>query len=427
MECLDSDAHSPDCPPNASEPNSSPLELHDSLFDVGDPRLPSCSFDSSSISLGLPWDSQGFALGIETGEFETQGLSLPSEPPELDLRDWILRHRIEPPHKNSLNEKLGDSYSQLDNTRFKGPPAQIQKDVKEISVFSRKNWDALLFSIDDDDENKEELYLASTLKKQRTNNQSLSARKIKDVEATTEALILDAVFDQQKMKEESHQRNKENLMFPALQCCEVEDTIHPTSAKENVVDPGMETEDTVAPDSETQGAVDPEYETEDAVDPNSGTNNAVNPDSDTEDESEHNKVESVKKFPSFPRLFISDTRLAKNESSFQEELAPLPSSRTQSFSIDEFTKPLSDSKKFQAISDIGPEEKENLFQTDLASMASFRTRISSRGGLRKALADTGNIQSQHPADKWLCPRTHKPHFKPPAKQLSLDRWLAPAK
>ncbi|KAH9300366.1 hypothetical protein KI387_011949, partial [Taxus chinensis] len=420
---MDSYANSPPPPngsPNTAEPFSSPLELHNLLFDADDSKLSLCSFDSSSISLGLPWDSQGFALGVETGESGTQGLSLPSEPPELDLTDWILRHGIEPPHEKSHDGKLGNTHSRPGKTQFGGPPAEIQKDAKKISVFSRKNWDLLISSIGVDNEN-DELHLPSMPKKQKTSNQSLSAKKTKDLEIISDALCLDAVSDEDEVNEESDQINKENPALIALHC-DTEDTVVPDSQTEDTIVPDSQTEDTVVPDSQVKDAVDLDSETENVVARDSETEDAVDPDLDceTEDELEQNIVENVKEFPSSPCPSISVIELTQKETLFQEKLAPLPSSRTQRSSTYGLTKSLSDFGNFQSISELRSEEKENLFQGELAPMPLFGTRSSSTDGWRKPLSDSGNFQLQHSADKWLCPRIHKKHFKPPATQLSLD-------
>lgn len=93
------------------------------------------------------------------------------EPPELDLRDWILRHRAEsPPREDSLDEISGAKEPSSQNSvkhhlttashRSRRGECEVPN-VKEKWVFSRKNWEAV-------DEEEQVLLASETKKKQRT-------------------------------------------------------------------------------------------------------------------------------------------------------------------------------------------------------------------------------------------------------------------
>lgn len=399
-----------------------------------DGALPLCLSDSSDISSGLPWDSQGFALGIsdetETGVSDTPGLSLPSEPPELDLRDWILRHRAEPPpREDSLDERIGargpspqksvkDPSTTL-NHQSRKRECEVPKE-KEKWVFSRKIWEAV--------EEEDHVLLASeTKKKQKTaaSHQDDNGDCYDGLGGKVKPSDLNEVFH---MEEESDYDKEDKLLSIADSETEsavaVDSETEDVSETNNIVErrktfkncdsPGLDMsmaafkEDLLQENKQEDDdlgrakpfdlneAVHTKEEFDHNVDTllttaDSETESTVAVDSETEDGPENNnRVESRKEFPSFLSIGLDMNMAAHKKDSFQENLhVPSP-------------------------------------------LAKRRTCSSNTSSLREPLSDCGNVvlhqqRSQHSAGEWLCPRTNKKHYKPPLKQLSLDCFLSQPK
>lgn len=427
--------HSPvqlSLPNTAPESVSSQLGLDDSTGHDG--ALPLCSSDSSDISSGLPWDSQGFALGIsdetETGVSDTPGLSLPSEPPELDLRDWILRHRAEPPPKEvSLDERIAARGPSLQEAvkhpsitashQSRKRESEVPKE-KEKWVFSRKIWEAV--------EEEDHVLLASeTKKKQKTTashqdgngdfadglggkakasdlNEALHIKKVSDYDKDTLLTIADsetenAVAVNSETEDDSEmnnivQRRKDipNFHSPGLDmrmAAFKEDSLQENSQQDDDLEgraKPFDLNEALHMKEEPDHNEDTSLTTAD-----SETESTVAVDSEKEDEPENNnRLECRKEFPSFHSIGLNMNMAAHKKDSFQENL-------------------------------------------HASSPLARRRRCSSNtSSLREPLSDCGNVvlrqqKSQHSAGEWLCPRTNKKHYKPPLKQLSLDCFLSQPK
>nr|ADE76796.1 unknown [Picea sitchensis] len=428
--------HSPvqwSLPNTASEFVSSKLELDDSTGHDG--ALPLCSFDSSAISSGLPWDSQGFALGIsdetETGVSETQGLSLPSEPLELDLRDWILRHRAEPPpREDSLDERIGAKGPSPQKTvkhplttishQSRGRECEVPN-VKEKWVFSRKIWEAV--------EEEEHVLLASeTKKKQRTAtpHQDDNGDYADGLRAKAKPSDLNEVLH---TKEESDYDREESLLTIA------------DSETESAVAVDSETED----DSETNNIVESRKEFPSSHSPGLDMNMAAfNVDSLQENSRKGDDMEGRTK-----PFDLNEALHTKDESDYNGDtsLTTADSETERTVALDskkeyepENNSRVESGKEFPSSHSIGLDmnkaaHKKDSFQENLHVSSPSARRIrcnSSTSSSREPLSDCGNLvlhpqQSQQSAGKWLCPRINKKHFKPPLKQLSLNCWLSQPK
>lgn len=418
-------------PKTASESVSSQLELDDCTEHDG--SLPLCSFDSSAISSGLPWDSQGFALGIsdetETGVSETQGLSLPSEPPELDLRDWILRHRAEPPSReDSPDERIGAKGPSLQKTgkhplttgshRSSGRECEVPN-TKGEWVFSRKNWEGV--------EEEEHVLLApETKKKQRTatSHRDNHGDCADDLGGKAKPVDFNEVLH---MKEESGY-NKDTLLTIA------------DSETENAVAADSETED----DSETNNIVESRKIFSSSHSMGLDINMGFKEDSLQENSQEDYDLEGRAK-----PYDLNEALHTKEESEYNEDtsLTNADSETESAVAADsgkedepennkrvESRKELPSSHSMKLNMDMALDNKDSLQENLHASSHSARRTgcSSNRSSLRQPLSDCGNLvihpqQSQPSAGKWLCPRTYKKHFKPPLKQLSLDCWLSKPK
>eukprot|EP01018_Ginkgo_biloba_P001552 Gb_27947 [translate_table: standard] len=415
------------CPPNTAELQSSDLELDESPHLGDDHALPLYSFDSA-VSSGFPLDSQDFALGIseETELSGSQALSLPSEPPELDLRDWILRHRIEASPENLIHEKSGISLSA--KPKFTGPSLQAQSpsaihhqttreyevpNVKEKSIFSRKNWEALVSSPDID--NDEQLHSPSRAKKKRrdvcnqadelsgilepsTNNQAYHSDELKeetnhaDKEKTSVSLGSEI---EEESKNITAEIVKEFHSSDVLKSSMVEAETEISSKEKPHISSFTATSSSKwrlltmqvggIPEPSTVNQVSPKDEAEGEHNHGEKQNAVVSLSSETEDEPENNTAEIWEESHG-PDLWSSETIAA---------------------------------------------EKENLLK-EKSSVLSSRPKRISNNSFRRPLSDSGNLltetqQSREEIVKWRCPKIDKKHFKPPPKQQSLDRWLGQAK